>query len=339
VAQIGQGGGGGYTYPVPGGTVGRTDQGVDISAPPGTPVFAITNETLVGVIQNWYKGQPYYWFREAGTNVYNFVAEQFKSNLRVGQSVTAGEQIGEVAPSGTGLELGWATASGQTLAKATTGYKEGQVTKAGQSYRNIVIRSRGGAAPTYTGTRPGGDTGSSGGDGSGDSGGDQTLQNYTNLLDTPRTAPPGTKNPFQWWLASFTGNWKALGSGASSSSDTSGGSSDTGATLPSGGKTHGQVSYDMVAAIGQNKGWSKQQIDDWFYRLIPSESPGTITAQNPTSPAYGIAQFIDGPKEYYTYGGNPNTVQGQLIAMANYIAHRYGNPSVAWAFHQKHNWY
>jgi hypothetical protein len=323
-------GGGGYTSPVPGGTVGRTDQGVDISAPPGTPVLAITNETLVGIIQNWYNGQPFYWFREAGTNAYNYVAEQFKSNLRIGQSVSAGQQIGEVAPSGTGLELGWATASGQTLAQATTGYTEGQATRAGQSYRNIVVRSRGGAAPTYTGTRPGGDTSSS------DSGGDQTLQNYTNLLDTPRTAPPGTKNPFRWWLASFTGNWQNLAGGASISE--AGGASISEAVDPSTNR-YGQISYATVAAIGQNKGWNKQQIDDWFYRLIPSESPGTLTAQNPTSNAYGIAQFINGPREYYTYGGNPNTVQGQLTAMANYISQRYGDPSTAWAFHKKNNWY
>jgi hypothetical protein len=279
----------------------------------------------VGIIQNWYQGQPFYWFKQAGSNVYNYVAEQFQSNLRVGQSVSAGQQIGSVAPSGTGLELGFATASGQTLAKATTGYTEGQVTPAGQSYRAQVIRggrvsplqagpsttdlaqlwidaggnpalantmaaialaesggqtgatnkntngtidrglwqinsshsqfnaqqllndplynaqaavsvfkSQGltawttyssgayrnflagaanaqytGAGPTYGGTRPGG--GPPGG--GSPAGGDPTavLQEYVSLRDMQRTAPPGTKNPFQWWLASFSGNWQSLG--------------------------------------------------------------------------------------------------------------------------------
>lgn len=128
-----------YVNPVPGGTVGRTDQGVDISAPAGTPVRAIANETLVGIIQNWYQGQPFYWFKEKGTNVYNYVAEQFTSKLRIGQSISAGQQIGTVAQSGTGLELGYATASGQTLARATTGYTEGQATPAGTRYRQQVL--------------------------------------------------------------------------------------------------------------------------------------------------------------------------------------------------------
>lgn len=304
-----------YTNPVPGGTVGRTDQGVDISAPPGTPVDAIANETLVGIIPNWFQGQPFYWFKETGRNVYNYVAEQFRSNLRIGQTVRQGQEIGTVAPSGTGLELGWATASGQTVARATTGYREGQATPAGQSYRQRVIQ--GGGAPqtttlaqlwidnggspalantmaaiamaesggnentppnknpdgstdyglwrinsshtqfdptqlqndpnynaaaavavfksqgltawtTYTngaykkflagasnrqvqgygGTRPGGEPA---GPQSGQDTSEQYLQEYVSLRDSPRTAPPGTKNPFQWWSASFLDNWDKIG--------------------------------------------------------------------------------------------------------------------------------
>jgi hypothetical protein len=70
-----------------------------------------------------------------------------------------------------------------------------------------------GGRPTIT--RPGGDpaTGSSaaaGGAGSGPGGGSGAggvLRAYKGLRDGPRTAPPGTKNPFAWWWASFTGNW------------------------------------------------------------------------------------------------------------------------------------
>lgn len=313
-----------YSNPVPGGTVGRTDQGVDISAKPGTPVYAIAKEKLVGIIQNWYKGQPFYWFKVQGSNVYDYVAEQFKSNLRIGQTVNQGQQIGQVAPSGTGLELGYATASGQTEARATTGYTEGQATPAGLRYRRQVIQGGGspsgasggttdiaqlwidnggppglantmaaiamaesggnaasvqkgqpyattgwglwqitpgnsypnlgtdkalldpntnakaavakfksqglgawttytsgayksymagaandqysGAGPTYGGGRPGG------GPASGNSP-QQELQAYMTLRDTARLAPPGTKNPFQWWLASFSGNWQSINQG------------------------------------------------------------------------------------------------------------------------------
>lgn len=329
-----------YTDPVPGGTIGRTDQGVDISGAPGTPVRAITNETLVGVIQNWYNGQPFYWFKQAGSNIYNYVAEQFSSNLKIGQSVQAGQEIGTIAQSGTGLELGFATASGQTQARATTGYTEGEATPAGQSYRSQVIQGSGrspvvgggnassgagttdlaqlwidaggspavantmaaiaeaesggqvgskspqnsngtydyglwqinsahtqfdaqklltdplynaqaavsvfksqgfgawttytdqkykqflagaanarytGAGATYGGTRPGGGPvpGAGGAGGGAGTGVQQELQNYVSLRDMSRTAPPGTKNPFQWWKASFTGNWSNLGGGVS----------------------------------------------------------------------------------------------------------------------------
>lgn len=301
-----------YVNPVPGGNVGRTDQGVDISAAPGTPVRAITGETLVGIIQNWYQGQPFYWFRQTGTNVYNYVAEQFQSRLRPGDTVAQGQEIGTVAQSGTGLELGFATASGQTLARATGGYTEGQATQAGQSYRSQVIQGGSGTAslsqlwidaggdpklanlmaaiamaessgrkdatnkntdgsidrglwqinsshtqfdanrllsdPEYNAqaavaieksqgltawstyqsgaykqflgtasnqqvsyggpggarSRPGGDTPQPG------AGVQQELQNYVSLRDMPRTSPPGTKNPFSWWLSSFTGNWDRI---------------------------------------------------------------------------------------------------------------------------------
>jgi len=133
-----------YVQPVPGGVIGRTDQGVDISAPPGTPIRAIADEQVVGIIPNWYAGQPFVWFRELGTNVYNYVAEQITNLPRRGQIFRAGQTVATVAQSGTALELGYATASGQTLAKATTGYTEGQVTPAGQRYRQQVIMGGGG---------------------------------------------------------------------------------------------------------------------------------------------------------------------------------------------------
>lgn len=105
------------------------------------------------------------------------------------------------------------------------------------------------------------------------------------------------------------------------------------------GDTYGQVSKADVQRIGAAHGWTQAQIDDWFHNLIPSESNGTLTDTNPSSGAYGIAQGIDGPKWYAAHGGNSNTVTGQLTAMANYIATRYGNPSAAWTFHKAHNWY
>lgn len=108
--------------------------------------------------------------------------------------------------------------------------------------------------------------------------------------------------------------------------------------LPSSGNKHGLVTTGALATIGRTHGWGPAQIADWF-RVVMAESNGTLTDTNPSSGAYGIAQFINGPSEYYTYGGNPNTLSGQLTAMGNYIAQRYGSPSAAWAHEQANHWY
>jgi hypothetical protein len=69
------------------------------------------------------------------------------------------------------------------------------------------------------------------------------------------------------------------------------------------------------------------------------ESGWSTTARNPSSGAYGIAQFINGPSEYYQYGGNPNTAAGQILGFYNYIRQRYGSPSAAWAHEVNFGWY
>lgn len=74
------------------------------------------------------------------------------------------------------------------------------------------------------------------------------------------------------------------------------------------------------------------------YRLLMKESGFRNTAQNPTSTAYGMFQFLDS-----TWGGYgiPKTSDPRLqtIAGGRYIRSRYGNPSSALAFHNAHNWY
>jgi TP901 family phage tail tape measure protein len=69
------------------------------------------------------------------------------------------------------------------------------------------------------------------------------------------------------------------------------------------------------------------------------EAGWSLNAKNPSSGAYGIAQFINGPLEYYTYGGDPNTPAGQITGFLNYIAERYGRPSAAWQHELAFGWY
>src|SRR5581483_67512 len=131
-----------YANPFPGGaTQGRTDMGVDFSAAPGSPIDAIGAGRIVDIIANWYKGQPLVEEQlTQGPNKgqYVYYAEQIKSLVRQGQAVAAGQRIGTVAPSGTGLELGFGAAGGRTLAQATTGYHEGQVTPACQAFARFL---------------------------------------------------------------------------------------------------------------------------------------------------------------------------------------------------------
>lgn len=109
--------------PVTGGTIGRTDQGVDIS---GTPGAAITDPVpglsrLKGVISNWYAGQPYYWFQVLTgpfRGKFWYAAEQVRVNAPIGATFQQGQQIGSYASSGTATEFGYATASGETLSAA-----------------------------------------------------------------------------------------------------------------------------------------------------------------------------------------------------------------------------
>jgi murein DD-endopeptidase MepM/ murein hydrolase activator NlpD len=131
----------GYVNPLPGFTKGRTDQGVDYSAKPGTPIRAIGNAKVLGIEPNWFQGQPYVYYRltdgpQAGRIVY--VAEQITPQVKVGQTVRAGQRIGVYAPSGTGIETGFGTSSGATQARVTSGYTEGQETPAGVQARRFL---------------------------------------------------------------------------------------------------------------------------------------------------------------------------------------------------------
>jgi hypothetical protein len=116
---------------------GRTDQGVDAAMPVGAPILAPCRVKVLAVIPDWYAGQPLVYFElldgpDAGRVQY--VAEQITNIAPVG-ILQQGQAIARYSASGTNIEYGWSTLNGVTLARATTGYEEGQVTPAGQSIR------------------------------------------------------------------------------------------------------------------------------------------------------------------------------------------------------------
>ncbi len=117
----------------------RTDQGVDATMPVGAPILAPCRIKVLAIIPGWYAGQPLVYFEllegpDAGKVQY--VAEEITNIVPGGTILQQGQPIARFAASGTGIEYGWSTLNGVTLARATTGYEEGQVTPAGRSIRN-----------------------------------------------------------------------------------------------------------------------------------------------------------------------------------------------------------
>lgn len=92
----------------------------------------------------------------------------------------------------------------------------------------------------------------------------------------------------------------------------------------------------LAYQIAKARGWASQ----WgaIQAVEMAEAGWNMRATNPSG-AYGIAQFINGPAEYYTWGGNPNTAIGQIVAFYNYMASRYGTPAAAAAHEAKFHWY
>ncbi len=116
----------------------RTDQGVDANLPVGAPILAPARVKILDVEPDWYAGQPLVYFelldgKDAGWVQY--VAEEITDIARPGTYLPQGAVIARYAKSGTGIEYGWSTLNGITMAQATTGYGEGQVTPAGASMR------------------------------------------------------------------------------------------------------------------------------------------------------------------------------------------------------------
>jgi hypothetical protein len=99
-------------------------------------------------------------------------------------------------------------------------------------------------------------------------------------------------------------------------------------------------------AIGQQlaseMGWTGVQ---WtaLNKLFTKESGWNPKAKNPSSGAYGIPQalpYMKMPKAAWPESaGGYSDATTQIRWGLNYIKQRYGNPVMAWTFHQKNNWY
>ena len=85
-------------------------------------------------------------------------------------------------------------------------------------------------------------------------------------------------------------------------------------------------------------GWSENDVNCVF-NIVEKESSWNIKAKNSSSGAYGLFQSL--PASKMASEGNDYLTNGetQIKWGLQYIKERYGTPSNAWAFWQKHKWY
>jgi TP901 family phage tail tape measure protein len=93
---------------------------------------------------------------------------------------------------------------------------------------------------------------------------------------------------------------------------------------------------EIVRTGATRLGWGNQWND--LYQLVMHESGFNNLAQNPTSTAYGMFQFLDS-----TWAGTgirkTSDPWKQTQAGLKYIKNRYTDPKGAWDFWQANNWY
>jgi cell wall-associated NlpC family hydrolase len=122
------------------------------------------------------------------------------------------------------------------------------------------------------------------------------------------------------------------------------GNSQTGAT-GSGGTNAGSSGGTDASASSLQKyafslfgkfGWGANQQQP-LVNLWNKESNWRSNAQNPTSTAYGIAQFLN--STWAGYGPKTSNADLQILYGEEYIKQRYGSPAGAWAHETAYNWY
>lgn len=94
----------------------------------------------------------------------------------------------------------------------------------------------------------------------------------------------------------------------------------------------------MVKRMARRKyGWTGEQwgaLDD----LISRESSWNPQADNPTSSAYGLFQFLDSTRDNYGIGLGASP-RAQVRAGLKYVKDRYDDPLGAILWHNSHGWY
>lgn len=94
----------------------------------------------------------------------------------------------------------------------------------------------------------------------------------------------------------------------------------------------------IVRTHASQYGWGSGAEWQALETLVYRESSWRPDAQNPTSTAFGLFQWLD--QTWIGYGCTKTTdVDHQAECGMRYIEKRYGSPSKAMEFHDKNNWY
>jgi hypothetical protein len=142
-----------------------------------------------------------------------------------------------------------------------------------------------------------------------------------------------TKGKLDW--PKYQANLSQAGTASAKTTSTT----TTGTTTSSGdlGATE-KSNQTLGKQLAQSFGWGTGSEWDDLNQLVMDESGWDNTAQNPTSTAYGIGQFLD--TTWATVGGTKtSSPQTQINLMLLYIKMRYGSPSAALAHENEYHWY
>jgi hypothetical protein len=127
--------------------------------------------------------------------------------------------------------------------------------------------------------------------------------------------------------------------GIGNSIDSTLGISQGGVTASGGNATGSNAANEKLGKVlASYWGWGSGSQWTALNNVEMREAGWNNRAQNPTSTAYGIGQFLDSTWQTvgYTKTSDPQT---QINAMLKYIKQRYGSPQAAWQHEQQYNWY
>jgi cell wall-associated NlpC family hydrolase len=129
------------------------------------------------------------------------------------------------------------------------------------------------------------------------------------------------------------------GNGAGTTANSNGTSGKSGGSVAgiSGGGSIAANKKLMKQMAQAMYGWGNGSQWSALNSVEMAEAGYNNNAQNPTSTAYGIGQFLN--STWAPYGPKTSNPKLQIEYMLEYIKSRYGSPTGAWAHEQQYHWY